>query len=83
MNKLKKYRDKAKISQYGLAVLCAWEDGKAIKKSNSRIANYESGYRVPSLDDSRIIVTALKKAGANCSLDDVFPPKRRIRNKAA
>jgi putative transcriptional regulator len=83
MNKLKKYRDKSKTSQYELAVLCGWEDGKAIKKSNSRIANYESGYRIPSLNDSRIIVNALNLSGIFCSLDDVFPPKRIIKNKAA
>lgn len=83
MNKLKKYREKAKISQYDLAVLCGWEDGKAANKSNSRIANYESGYRTPSLHDSRTIVTALNKSGAKCTLDDVFPPKRITKNKAA
>lgn len=83
MNKIKKYREKAKISQYELAVLCGWEDGKAAVKSNSRIANYESGYRTPGLNDSRVIVNALNMSGAKCSLDEVFPPKRNLKTKAA
>lgn len=74
MNHLKRLRIKAKLSQNKLAVLCGWiKDGK----TTSRIANYESGKRVPSLDDCREIVRALNSQGLCCSLDDVFPPKRK------
>lgn len=67
MNKITAWREKANLTQHELAIRCGW-------KSQSRISNYESGQRLPSLKDCRIIVSVLRESGANCSFDDVFPP---------
>ncbi|WP_324005273.1 helix-turn-helix transcriptional regulator [Aeromonas hydrophila] len=40
----------------------------------SRIGNYELGLRTPGLIESRCIVDALNSIGAECSLEEVFPP---------
>lgn len=67
MNNIAEQRKKLGISQAVLASSIGW--------GQSRIANYELNIRTPSLNDCRAIVEALQKLGANCSLDDVFPPK--------
>lgn len=72
MNHLKDFRDKAGLSQNKLAMLCGWiVEGE----TTSRIANYESGHRTPSLKDCRTIVDVLNRQKVICSLDDVFPPE--------
>ncbi|WP_414648243.1 helix-turn-helix transcriptional regulator, partial [Cedecea sp.] len=58
---------KANISQQALAREAGW--------NQPRLANYERSLRVPSLDDSRHIVSALNSLGVSCTLDDVFPMK--------
>ncbi|HHQ4844841.1 helix-turn-helix transcriptional regulator [Aeromonas hydrophila] len=40
----------------------------------SRVGNYELGLRTPGLIESRCIVDALNAIGAQCSLEEVFPP---------
>lgn len=67
MNNIANQRKKLGISQAALASSIGW--------GQSRIANYESSIRTPSLDDCRAIVEALRVFGAKCSLDEVFPPK--------
>lgn len=58
----------AELTQSDLADECGWHG------SQSRIANYETALRVPSLADMRLIVDTLNKRGCKCSIDDVFPP---------
>ncbi len=66
MNLIASYRKAAGLSQKGLGVLCGgW--------SQSRIGMYELGTRTPDIENCKKIVMALRSAGANCSLDDVFP----------
>lgn len=67
MNLISHYRKQANISQVALAQELGW--------NQPRLANYESNLRTPSLEDSRLIVAALKSLGVDCSLDDVFPPQ--------
>ncbi|CAG9414887.1 TPA: helix-turn-helix transcriptional regulator [Providencia stuartii] len=67
MNNIAEQRKKLGISQAVLASSIGW--------GQSRIANYELSIRTPSLNDCRVIVEALQKLGAKCSLDDVFPPQ--------
>lgn len=73
MNFLKSYRNQVGKTQLQLA-------SESNLGTSSRIANYESGIREPSLEDCRSLVAALASAGAVndagelVSLDDVFPP---------
>lgn len=69
-NNLKKIRKGLGKSQAELAKTCGF-------RFQSRIGNYESGIRTPSISDAQKIVEALNKLGATCSLDDVFPPKKK------
>ncbi|MEN3158266.1 helix-turn-helix transcriptional regulator [Alkalimonas sp. NCh-2] len=71
MNRITEWREKAGITQADLAKLCGWQ-------SQGRISNYESGARMPSLHDCRLIVSALKSAGVSCCFDDVFPPSEHV-----
>lgn len=68
MNTIAEQRKKLGISQSVLADVIGW--------GQSRVANYELSIRKPGLDECRMIVSGLNKLGANCSLDDVFPPVR-------
>ncbi|WP_223565500.1 helix-turn-helix transcriptional regulator [Pantoea sp. OVA07A] len=68
MNTIAEQRKKLGISQSVLADVIGW--------GQSRVANYELSIRKPGLDECRMIVLGLNKLGANCSLDDVFPPGR-------
>lgn len=67
MNRISEIRRAAGISQLALVEQLRWSQG--------RVSNYESGRRVPGLAECRAIVRALNALGANCSLDDVFPPE--------
>lgn len=69
MNNVRKIRVAAGISQ---ARLC-----RELRWNQSRLANYEAGRRCVGLDAARRIVAALNRLGAECSLDDVFPPTAR------
>lgn len=67
MNRLAEWRRKADISQKKLA-----EDSNC---SQAYICQLEQGTRSePGLSRGRRIVEALVAAGAECTLDDVFPP---------
>ncbi|OOR93257.1 helix-turn-helix transcriptional regulator [Haemophilus paraphrohaemolyticus] len=65
MNNLAEARKNIGITQLELAQSLGWRQ--------SRIANYETGKRIPSLLDSRKLVKALNQHGVSCSLDDIFP----------
>lgn len=67
MNRIAVVREKARIKQRDLIKQLAW--------TQARVSNYESGRRVPGLVECRAIVRALNALGADCSLDDVFPPE--------
>lgn len=69
MNEVRRIRVAAGISQARLCRKLGW--------NQSRLANYEAGRRCVALDAARKIVTALNDLGAECSLDDVFPPTAR------
>ena len=49
---IKKYRKLAKLSQPALANLCGWD-------LQSRISNYETGTRLPSINNLKLIAIAL------------------------
>ena len=66
MNFIARFRKVAGLSQKQLGMLCGdW--------TQSRIGMYELGARTPDIEDCKKIVMALRSAGADCSLDDVFP----------
>lgn len=66
MNLIAEKRKEVSVSQAALAQKLGW--------SQSRIANYETLNRTPSLNASRKIIAALEEMGCKCSLDEVFPP---------
>lgn len=66
MNRIAEVREAAKVKQCKLIQALGW--------SQTRVSNYEAGRRVPGLAESRAIVEALNQLGADCTLDDVFPP---------
>lgn len=68
MNQIAEIRKSVGKSQTDLATAIGW-------KNTSRIGNYELGIRTPKLNECRAIVSGLNKLGANCTLDDVFPPQ--------
>ncbi|AVJ20983.1 MULTISPECIES: helix-turn-helix transcriptional regulator [Pseudomonas] len=65
MNRIREIREAAGIRQSDLY--------RKLKWGQSRIANYESGERTPSLSDARLIVSALNDLGASCDLAQAFP----------
>ncbi|UTV28969.1 helix-turn-helix transcriptional regulator [Photobacterium atrarenae] len=65
MNRISDFRDKAKVSQAGLA--------KVVGVTPSTIGNYESGIRNIKLKMCWKIVKALNALGANCTFEEVFP----------
>ncbi|ANI31940.1 XRE family transcriptional regulator [Yersinia entomophaga] len=67
MNQIATVRKKLGVTQSVLANTCGWKQ--------SRVANYESGIRVPDLESCRRIVMALNELGSNDTLDEIFPPK--------
>lgn len=69
MNEVRRIRVAAGISQVRLCRELGW--------NQSRLANYEAGRRCVALDAALKIVSALNGLGAECSLDDVFPPTAR------
>ncbi len=71
MNKISEYRNKAKVSQAGLA--------KTIGVTPSTIGNYEAGIRNINVEMCWKIVKALNQHGAECTFEHVFPdPKGDI-----
>lgn len=67
MSNLKKFREKAGITQAQLA--------EKVGMTQGAIAHYENGRRTPGLNECRLIVVALTSAGAACTLDQLFPAK--------
>jgi putative transcriptional regulator len=70
MNRIQLYREQTGLNQEQLGRKCGWSS-----TAQSRISNYENGKRTPSLGDMRAIVCALNDAGAECTIDDLFPPQ--------
>lgn len=66
MNNISKERIALKLTQEALASKLGWRQ--------SRLSNYETEIRKPSLGDCRRIVAALNHFGGACTLDSVFPP---------
>ncbi|MEA5101461.1 MULTISPECIES: helix-turn-helix transcriptional regulator [Pantoea] len=66
MNNLALIRKKIGISQAVLAKSIGW--------GPSRIANYESNIRTPSLASCRLILKGLETLGHTLTIDEVFPP---------
>lgn len=67
MNCISLVRKRASIKQRDLVAALGWTQG--------RLCNYENYRRIPGLAESRAIVAALNELGADCTLDDVFPPE--------
>lgn len=67
MNRIAEVREAAKVKQRELIQALGW--------TQTRVSNYEAGRRLPGLAESRAIVDALNRLGADCTLDDVFPPE--------
>lgn len=65
-NKISDFRAKIGLSQANLAKECGWGN-------SARIANYELGYRSPSINDVKIIIQTFNRLGAPCTFEDVFP----------
>ncbi|HCB3266950.1 helix-turn-helix transcriptional regulator [Citrobacter amalonaticus] len=68
MNNISAVRKTVGVTQQQLADFLGWKQ--------SRIGNYEAGVRTPDLNSCRLIVNALNRLGAECSLDNVFPPEK-------
>lgn len=66
MNHIRRYREKAGLSQAQLSMKCGFPGGQG------RISNYETGERNPSIADAQTIAGVL-----GCSIDDLYPPKKR------
>ncbi|KZX61276.1 transcriptional regulator [Alcanivorax sp. HI0033] len=69
MNNIQQIREEARIKQVDLCAHLDWRQ--------SRLSNYETGNREPGLQVARQIVDALNELGADCSLEDVFPPQKK------
>jgi putative transcriptional regulator len=69
MNQVRMIRERAGVTQAALRRALGW--------NQSRLANYESGLRCPGLSEARLIVNALNVLGAECELDDAFPPEKQ------
>lgn len=65
---LKRYRKELGLTQVELGVACGF--GKA---SQSRVSNYESGVRTPSLQDAQAMVRVFCEKGLRVGVDELFP----------
>lgn len=74
MNKIRELREASGVTQAELHRALNWRQ--------SRLANYESGARTPSLNDAREIVAAMNSLGIRCGLADVFPEPESEHPKA-
>lgn len=66
MNRIREVRRLAGLTQAALF--------RQLKWTQARLSNYELGIRNPGLNEARSIVGALNDLGADCTLDEVFPP---------
>lgn len=69
MNNIAKFREQAGLTKTQLATKLGY-------KYASRIANYESDIRVPSISDVQSIVRTFNDLGVKCTIDDLFPPQQ-------
>lgn len=65
MNALKATRKKVGVTQTQLA--------ERVGLTQAAIGHYETGRRMPGLNECRRIVAALNELGAECNLAGVFP----------
>jgi len=64
MNKIKVYREAAKLTQREL--------GRMIGSTQAAIGNYEKGIRAPDINVCKRIITALRESDSEVTLDKVF-----------
>lgn len=67
MNKLKIIRKSLGVSQSALA--------EKMQCTSGTISHYETERRIPDVAVGRQLIAALNQFGANCTFDDVFPPR--------
>lgn len=67
MKGLRAIRTAAQITQQQLA--------EKLSLTQAAIGHYEKGRRQPKLAEARRLVTVLNELGAECTLDEVFPPE--------
>lgn len=67
MNKIKQYRELAKLTQAQIAA--------RLGVVPMAVSKYENGHTDPDLHQSREIVAMFNECSIDCTLDDVFPPK--------
>lgn len=65
MNNIAKIRSRLGISQGNLALQLGW--------SQPRVANYETGFRQPTLQAAQALVKKFNELGQKVSFEDVFP----------
>lgn len=76
MNPLKQFREQVGMSRGELAIAVGLQTAGAIE-------HYEADRRTPPLPTARKIVSILNTKGVECSLDDVFPPPKPRKRRAA
>lgn len=74
MSNLKTIRERAGLTQSALA--------EAVGMTQGAISHFENSRRMPGLDECRRITDALNASGAQCTLDEVWPPKETELPKA-
>lgn len=66
MNNIKKFRTASGLTQDQLAKACGF-------KNRSRINQYETGTRIPSIEDAHKVVQVLNDFGCGVDFAKVFP----------
>ncbi len=66
MNRIEHFRKSVKLTQQQAADAAGWT-------YQSRWSGYERGDRTPDVHDAQTIVRVLNDAGAECTVDDIFP----------
>lgn len=56
---LRDARKRLNKTQGQVALECGWVEPEEAKDSNSRVANYESGYRTPRIEDIPLLASSL------------------------
>jgi putative transcriptional regulator len=68
VNNIKRLRESAGLTQKELAF------ASGFGSKQTRISNYETGARTPTIDEAYRIVAALNECGVSCVFHSVFPP---------
>lgn len=75
MNKIAEYRKTAGLTQSEAAAAAGWSH-------QTRWSSYETGARIPGVDEIRKILDVLNSHGASCTFDDVFPGAQKTNTAA-